>query len=118
KFFIIRKLGFGEYGDVFICKELESKNLYVMKKFKINNSIGNSEINLKIKKSFERELDIMKKLKHPNLTSLIGYEQSMDKLNLFMHLFDYSLKKLQELWLNRLPSELQELNRDPLDDRI
>jgi len=40
-----------------------------MKRFKINNKIGNSKFNLKIKK-----LEIMKKLKHPNLTKLLGYE--------------------------------------------
>ena len=61
----------------------------------------------------------MKKLKHPNLTRLIGYEQTDDKFNLFIDLFDYSLQKLQELWLDYLPSYLQqETQRDPLDDRI
>ena len=61
----------------------------------------------------------MKKLKHSNLTRLIGYEHSIDKLNLFIDLFDYSLKKLQEEWLDYLPPYLQqETNRDPLDDLI
>ena len=61
----------------------------------------------------------MKKLKHPNLTRLMGYEQTLDKLNLFIDLFDFSLKKLQELWLYYLPSYLQqETQKDPLDDRI
>jgi serine/threonine protein kinase len=54
-----------------------------MKKFKINDN-ENSELNTKIKKSFERELEIMKKLKHSNLTRLIGYEQTIDKLNLIL----------------------------------
>ena len=65
-----------------------------MKRFKINNKIGNSEFNKKIKKSFKRELEIMKKLKHPNLTRLIGYEQTNDKLNLFIDLFDYFLQRM------------------------
>ncbi len=62
-----KKIGEGGYGIVYGGKLKENNLLIALKQLKIGD-----QLTPKIQESFKREIEIMKKLKHPNITQLIG----------------------------------------------
>mmetsp|Transcript_20978 Transcript_20978/g.20094 ORF Transcript_20978/g.20094 Transcript_20978/m.20094 type:complete len:82 (-) Transcript_20978:178-423(-) len=65
KYELMRKIGEGTYGEVFIAKHRESGLLVAIKKFK------QSDDDEYVRKTALREIRILKQLKHDHIVNLI-----------------------------------------------
>ena len=67
KYKVLKKLGQGSYGTVFLVQDSKDGRLFVMKKITVSG-MTQSEI-----EDCKREIQILSMLKHPNI---IGYQRS------------------------------------------
>lgn len=63
-----KELGLGSYGKVYLVTHKKTKAVYAMK---VIDKL--SEDNLEIRDNFNREIEIMYKLNHPNIVKLYGH---------------------------------------------
>lgn len=85
-----RVLGQGHFGTVYACTYLPTKATYAVKKVSL--------VSNKNKQSIEEELNILKKVKHRNLVSLIGYSfDAHSNIDVVMDLMDYSLQMIIQM---------------------
>ena len=61
---LIKPIGSGSFGEVYLSKKLNSNKLFATKKVNIRPD------NLKSKKYLDYEINIMKSLQHPNIVKL------------------------------------------------
>ncbi len=115
KFIPMDKLGEGGYAEVHSCKALNQSGSFAIKKFKIMNELDENKRS-KIRKSYERELNIMRELDHPNLTRLIGFDQKGDNWILIFPLYHDSLQGIQQKLCKQFIDPLK-LSRFPLEDK-
>ena len=72
-FDIIKELGIGSFGEVYLASHKKTKAQFAIKS--INKSIPE---NLEEKANFNREVEIMYKLDHPNIVKLYGHFEDND----------------------------------------
>ena len=77
---LIKQIGKGSFGEVFITSKAGTKELFATKKVK--KSMVMDE---KVKKYFNNELFILKNVNHPNIVKLYDIKQT---LNNFYLVFD------------------------------
>ena len=64
----IKELGEGSYGQVYLVSHKKTKAIYALKIIDKYN-----KENLEVKENFNREIEIMYKLNHPNIVKLYGH---------------------------------------------
>lgn len=81
KYIIIKNIGNGSYGSVYLCKEVKTEELYAIKKINFNI------ISKKDKESIENEVKLLENVCHPNIVS---YKESyLDNDNFFNIVMEY-----------------------------
>jgi serine/threonine protein kinase len=85
-----RILGHGAFGAVYSVQLLSNGGTYAMKKMLLNPH-DSEERKAAIIKAVEREIQILEKLRHPNIIRYVGYLYDADSMCLFMEMLDGSL---------------------------
>ena len=67
-FEILKELGSGSFGSVFLARHIKTKALYAIKAIDKQNKTNQNE-----KPYFRRELEVMYKIHHPNVVKLFGH---------------------------------------------
>ena len=67
-FEIVKELGCGSFGRVFLARHIKTKVLYAIKAIDKQNKTNQNE-----KPYFRRELEVMYKIHHPNVVKLFGH---------------------------------------------
>ena len=67
-FEILKELGCGSFGRVFLARHIKTKVLYAIKAIDKQNKTNQNE-----KPYFRRELEVMYKIHHPNVVKLFGH---------------------------------------------
>ena len=67
-FEILKELGCGSFGRVFLARHIKTKFLYAIKAIDKQNKTNQNE-----KPYFRRELEVMYKIHHPNVVKLFGH---------------------------------------------
>ena len=96
KYSFLEIIGEGAYGIVYKCLNIETNKLVAIKKFKETNDVV-------VQKTIQRELEMIRQLKHPNIVDFI--EAFQHKGNLYI-VFDYVEQNLLQL-LEKTPNGLQ-----------
>lgn len=65
KYVIVNQIGKGSYGEVFLCRDEETSELYAMKV--IHRGSQNLAANDPVMEAVRREIALFKKLRHPNI---------------------------------------------------
>jgi cyclin-dependent kinase len=92
---IIKKIGEGAYGKVFLAKDLKTNVQVAIKKIKL----GNVEEGIPI--SSIREISLLKELNHINVVKLMDVIHLENKIVLVFEYLEEDLKKLLKLNLNK-----------------
>ena len=79
---IIRKLGQGSYGSVYLARQRDSGRQCVMKRMVLR------QLNEKERQSAFQEARILRELSHPNIVAYIDTQATASKLYLFMQFCD------------------------------
>ncbi|KAL1510733.1 hypothetical protein AB1Y20_007022 [Prymnesium parvum] len=79
---LLRKLGQGTYGTVYLCRQISSGKQCVMKRMLL------STLNSKERKSAFQEAQLLQELSHPNIVGYMDTLASKTKLYLFMQFCD------------------------------
>lgn len=87
KYILVEKLGEGAFGNVYKCKNKETKEYVALKKIKLDNTDEG------IPSTSIREISILKQLKHPNVINLLDLIHEESKLSIILEYLDYDLKK-------------------------
>ena len=95
KYSFLEIIGEGAYGIVYKCLNTETNKYVAIKKFKETNDVI-------VQKTIQRELEMIRQLKHPNIVDFI--EAFQHKGNLFI-VFDYVDQNLLQL-LEKTPNGL------------
>ena len=102
---LIKLLGKGSYGEVYLSKKLNSNKLYATKK--INKTIADTEM----RRYFKYEINILKMLNHPNIVKLEEVKTDKNYYYIVMEyinggeLSDY-LKKYKLKYQRAFPEEI------------
>ena len=67
-FELVKELGCGSFGRVFLARHIKTKVLYAIKAIDKQNKTNQNE-----KPYFRRELEVMYKIHHPNVVKLFGH---------------------------------------------
>ena len=67
-FEILKELGCGSFGRVFLARHIKTRVLYAIKAIDKKN-----KTNIEEKPYFRRELEVMYKIHHPNVVKLFGH---------------------------------------------
>ncbi|CEO95632.1 unnamed protein product (mitochondrion) [Plasmodiophora brassicae] len=81
KYKVLKKLGQGSYGTVFLVQDEKDGRLFVMKKINVAGMSQNELVDCK------REIQILSMLKHPNI---IGYQRSFVRRGALCIVMDYA----------------------------
>jgi len=92
---LIKKIGEGAYGKVYLAKDLKSNAQVAIKKIKL----GNVEEGIPI--SSIREISLLKELNHINVVKLLDVIHLENKIVLVFEYLEEDLKKLLKLNLNK-----------------
>jgi len=94
---ILGEIGEGGFGKVYRAIDKENDNIIAIKEILIEtlNKLLN-QYNDSTDELFEREVNIMKKLRHRNSCELIGSKKIKNKYYIFMKYYDTDLSKLLE----------------------
>ena len=79
---IIRKLGQGSYGSVYLARQRDSGRQCVMKRMVLRS------LNSKERESAFQEARVLRDLSHPNIVAYIDTQATASKLYLFMQFCD------------------------------
>ncbi len=83
----------GKYSTVYTCTLSNTTGKYAMKLISLAEK--SPEIQTSLLQTFDQELQVLRKLKkisHPNVTRIIGFFKTNEKLALIKDLFDSSLQ--------------------------
>ena len=72
-FEIIKELGCGSFGRVFLARHIKTKVKYAIKAIDKQN-----KTNIEEKPYFRRELEVMYKIHHPNVVKLFGHFEDIN----------------------------------------
>lgn len=101
KYEVLGMVGEGAYGVVLRCRNKETDAVVAIKKFKDSNDSDETLI-----KTTQREIKILKLLKHPNIVTLLEGFKRKNKLYLVFEFVDMNLLQLLEQQSNGLEESL------------
>ncbi|XP_053452059.1 cyclin-dependent kinase-like 1 isoform X3 [Nycticebus coucang] len=96
----IRKIGEGSYGDVFKCRNRDTGQIVAIKRFL------ESEDDPVIKKIAHREIRMLKRLKHPNLVTLLEVFRRKRRLHLVFEYCDRTVLHELDRYQQGVPEHL------------
>ena len=103
---LIKRLGQGSFGEVFLTSKKGHSQLYATKK--IPKAIADSE---KVKKYFKNEIIILQQLNHKNIMKLIEIKQTKDNYYLVCELCNGGS-------LNECLDKYRKINRKPFTEEV